>query len=950
MKFRCPACNATFTIDDEYAQDPTVSAKCPYCGHVESIHRLEADHGDRVHPPPTSSLDLGFLNDFSPPAPGREAASGPRSGRADSGPRSGRGPASAPRASERGPPGAGARHLPADSGPRSGLDLELDPFEDLAPGPGSAPFPDLDLGFGGAGGGSPSAPRSNPSARGRFDPPAGAGIPSSGLDFLGAAPDPNPGDDAGCQVCGEPLADEFDRVIGLCERHQRERGGADPAPRPAATWFARTPDGALAGPLPLEGLRDRIRGGVIPLASEFSSDGQRFASIASFKELAYLSTLGVAGTGGVRTSIARRAPRLELSRYVTPLLAAVAFGGILYLAWTLRADLVRIYHGLIASEPDRRPTRPNPLRRYLADWRRAHPDISGTAKEHLETAFRSHREDTWRGYERAEKAFQRAMLLDENDPEAIAGYLENLAAWRYAVSPPSEIEVAQLAMAYALELGPRLAGVRRAAGALALASGDLDGCRAGAEAALERAPSDASARLLLAQCYLEGNAQLAEREAQRAKSAEPSLRRADRVLALGMARSGRFAAAYQALAGRLADEPKNGAVLVDAATIDLDVGRWPEAEAKLRRASGVEGDQQRALVELGRLMLQQRRAGPAAEAYRRAAQASAPNGERGAELYAGWARAELDLRRPRRANRLADQALRLAPRHVGAALARAEGAMAVGSATTAAALVRRAKKERSEDPAALVLEAQIVNSLGEVESALALARAAVALAPKDARLHLFLAGLYIEAGLEPQAYTTLRKLVDIDPARTHSLRPRSLLSPSDSALRETVRRLERSARTPRNAAVAFAAVAVAYLHLGDQPASARALRRSLQADDANVLGLLYEGQAGLDGGDPARAERAAKRLLLVERGSAVGHLILARAAVALDDGALARESFRAALRSNPGLLAAEFELAALDLSEGTDAADEARAVLVRAFTVEPDLLDLRKLLLRHGGA
>jgi predicted Zn finger-like uncharacterized protein len=242
MKFRCPACNATFTIDDEYAQDPTVSAKCPYCGHVEAIHRLEPDHGDAVQPPPTSGLDLGFLSDPSS-GPGVGGAS-PRAPLGSASPRAPLGPVGS--ASARAPLGSGLSRT-SGLGPRSDLDLEHDPFEHLAKGPASSspPFPELDLGFGGDGIELPSAPRSNPSARGRFDPPADLGMdsPRSGLDFLGSVPAPNPADEAGCQVCGDSLADEFDRVIGLCERHQRERGGGEVPSRPAATWFARTADG-----------------------------------------------------------------------------------------------------------------------------------------------------------------------------------------------------------------------------------------------------------------------------------------------------------------------------------------------------------------------------------------------------------------------------------------------------------------------------------------------------------------------------------------------------------------------------------------------------------------------------------------------------------------------------------------------------------------------------------
>jgi tetratricopeptide (TPR) repeat protein len=626
----------------------------------------------------------------------------------------------------------------------------------------------------------------------------------------------------------------------------------------------------------------------------------------------------------------------------------LVLAGVGYLAWAHRADLVRVYHGLVAEEAPQGPRRANPLRRYLASWRLAHPDVSGTPREHLLAAEDFHLQDTWKGYERAERAYQRALLLDENDPEAIAGYVENLAIWRYPLASSQELGVARKALEYALELDPESGAVRRALGALALAAGDLRNCRAGADAALERSSADARARLVLAGCYVDGNVQLAIREAELARRAEPGLHRADRVLAAAFRRAGRFRSAYRVLDQRLEKDPRNAAVHLAYGELEASLARYGPAAAHFRRAAGLEGDRQAAFLALGALALERRQDARAIDFFRRAASVHPPTGKRGARLYAEWARAELRRRARTRARKLAEQALKFEPKNVAALLVLAERALSTGSATTARALVRRARKERSDEPAALVLEGRIALAEGRDDAGLRTLRGAVKSAPKDARLYAVLAGGYLDAGRPAQAYATMRKATDLDPSRAHAIRRNTALSVSESAQRAAIAAFERSAREPRNASVAYAAIALIHFHLGETAAASRAARRALALDDANLLALVYEAQAALDTGALGRAERAAKKILLVEQGSALGHLLRARVAVKRGREEAAREGFQAALRTNPGLLAAEVELAALDLASGApeDAAG-ARQVLLRAFTIEPDLLDLRRLLLEH---
>src|SRR5262249_30564202 len=152
-------------------------------------------------------------------------------------------------------------------------------------------------------------------------------------------------------------------------------------------------------------------------------------------------------------------------------------------------------------------------------------------------------EDTWKSYQLAEDEYERALLLDESDPSAIAGWVENLAVWRYTLSPPEEVRTAEAAVRYALEIAPESGPVHRASAALGLAKKELNACRSGADKALEKDATDGIAKVILAGCYMEGNTQLAVQEAERAAKLVPELRRADRVLALAYSRVGRYGSA-----------------------------------------------------------------------------------------------------------------------------------------------------------------------------------------------------------------------------------------------------------------------------------------------------------------------------------------------------------------------------------------------------------------------
>jgi tetratricopeptide (TPR) repeat protein len=671
-----------------------------------------------------------------------------------------------------------------------------------------------------------------------------------------------------------------------------------------------------------------------------------YAQLSKFQEIAYLAVLGgtgevgVPGMGRPRSSIARKG-RDQLSRAITAGLALVVLGVIAFLVVSQKDKLSELVARIGSDSKPHGPTTPNPLKRLLAGWRLAHPDNSGTAREHLVTARARHLEDTWKGYQLAEDAYQRALLLDENDPGAIAGWVENLAVWRFTVSTPEEIRTAEAAIHYALDLAPENGAVHRASAALGLAKKELNACRGGADKALEKDATDGLAKLILAGCYMEGNTQLAVQEAERAAKLVPELRRADRVLALAYSRVGRYGSALKLLDQRIKVDPKNGAVHVLYGTLARELALNDIADQHYRAAVDSGGDVQEAYLAYAEALLEQGNVAAAQAEYKKAAEVKGASPERIGRALAGLARCDLVRDHPKDAIKSTRAALALLPRDPEVLLVHGEASLAVGSSSTGAAFAKRALDVRAGEPAALVLAGRAAARDGARDKAIRFFDEAIANDPTDARLKGILAAAYLGMNGTQQASALMKKAAEVDPTERLSRTRSGPLALTDAPVKEAIESFRKSASEEANASVASSSMGLLYYQMGDKPRAQESVARALRIDDSNVTALLYDAQLALDHGDTKRAEQSANRILSMERGAALGHLMLARAASRRGDRAAALEQYGNALRSNPGLLIAKVEIAGLNLK---DEREKAISELATAYQVNPHSLGIRKLL------
>src|SRR5687767_1232313 len=287
MRIECEVCSATYTIDDSQLSDQPIGAQCPYCGHVRLVKKGDAGAPSLgAGPPPQQHM----ASDLSLNAPPPIKESSPFLGNAPPNPFGG--------------PNGGA--APFGASP-----FGASPF-------GAPPF-----------GAAPEPPPRESSMQ----------IERTSQRQTSQSLEPQPSG-ATCQVCGTSLTDEFDKVIGLCDVHQRDRRGAEAPPSKAAPsqWYVRSRDGRSDGPMELEDLRQRIRSGEYSPDDDFSPDGVDYGPIGRFKDIAYLASLKVGGQSGAssRSSYARPKPGVSIGKLITPLLLLGVAGGVAFLAFTQR--------------------------------------------------------------------------------------------------------------------------------------------------------------------------------------------------------------------------------------------------------------------------------------------------------------------------------------------------------------------------------------------------------------------------------------------------------------------------------------------------------------------------------------------------------------------------------------------------------------------------------------
>lgn len=749
--------------------------------------------------------------------------------------------------------------------------------------------------------------------------------------------------DAKCSVCGTPLKDEFDRVIGLCEVHQRERAGqGGGASAPGLRFRVRKQSGEVIGPFTFDELKDKARDREVVPEDRFSTeDDPSFKEHRQIPPLKKLFEAAAEAAAKPKLKPVRPPRNYGFLAWILLFVAVVAVAGaVLY--FVAPETALALVAKVRAGGGGGLVGRGNPLGPRISELKRRHGQIDETLDSLRERAARGFALDTRKGYDEARAALEKALVVAPSDPEVAAEYVENEIISRGLALSGEERDLASQVADWVVKRAPDRSAGHRARAAYLLLVGELDEARTAAEQGLKRDASDIRAKLLLAEAFVEGNYDLAMVEAEAAGSAAPELRRVDRVLARAYQLAGRFSSAYKLLDARVAKDPNNAAVLTLYGDLERSLGQLTAAESRYRAAVAGQGAVNEARLALGTLLIERGAFEAAAATFRRLAEDAGQPAAHRRVAYAGWARSEFLRREFKRADRLALAALALGTREPIALLVRAEVALETGSATTAEAMAQKTLDLVRGEPAALVVLGRLATKAGKLPEAVKFLEEAAQNDARDPCLWSILAAAYLRFNSDVQAFTIMRKVVEIDPEERDARNRQRLLAISPFAVRDAAAAFEEHLKQDRSRSLSHAAIGVLEYHAGRTAAAREALVRAIRGDSGNLMALLYDAHLALERGEPTRAEKALERVLKVEKTSLIGNLIAARVALERRDLAGMKSHLDVALRTSRGFAPAVVEQAYLALAQGER--DAATQLVQQVYRVNPYSLRARKLL------
>ncbi len=623
MKIVCQKCSATYAIDDKFVTPKGVRAQCPRCKNLQLVKRDDAapaaaaapapapaavakppspapaanpfaavpiptpglqpapgaapggfDFSAMVAPPvsegrPPNATPFQFdLNSAAPPAPA------PQQAPAAAAPAAPAAPAANAFAFDFEPPPAGAATVGA-APPAKGNAASLFDFSKLeaAPAVGASPLPELDF--------DPLPPPppktgSQPQLNPVPSPPAAG--PSSNPDVdaalqLGAAaaqPNASPPATSGtvsqCKTCGKALTDPLDQAIGTCDDCRAKAAAADepievatetkkPAPKPAAAAASASAATTSAAPK----TAGRTGGG----------EGRG-------------KTIGIA----------------------VGILALVGVAG-----WYLNTNRpwVKKAPPLVVKQ---NRTSPKQIDAMVVQWKAKFPELekanSSEAAAHAKAGEGHLMRDTTTGYHDAEIEFEKAVVLDSSNDDAIAGWALAVAFGRPDRIDEPEAQAAEAMLIAAEQRGgsPRVY-VAHAHFLLARDGNANDITVIAERGRLAKSNSDkALASLAVGQAQLKNNPVAAEPSFAEALQLDPKLRRAMVVQARLDIALGRYKAASDLLQKRLeldADQWEASAML---ARLQIEVGDVPAARKTIDAALAAAPKNGRAKIAQAQLAYQ----------------------------------------------------------------------------------------------------------------------------------------------------------------------------------------------------------------------------------------------------------------------------------------------------------------------------------------------------------
>jgi tetratricopeptide (TPR) repeat protein len=703
-------------------------------------------------------------------------------------------------------------------------------------------------------------------------------------------------------------------------------------------WRVKLPNGTTLTSMSLDDVRQKVKAGEISKEAQAAQGDDPYRPITVHAALAVMFR-GAAPEGRSQKVVYRREGNGRRG-WVAAGLSVVAL-----------AAVAGSYHfrDLLFESKDE-VVYENIFAKRVQLWQLRYTELSGTSEEHLARGLRFAQEDTALGYRQADDAFQKALVLDPENLDAMGAYVENLAYLPVRKSDTEALKDALEGIEYAIKKNPRRAQLHRAQGALLITMDRPEQAQAALARALRLDPKNAEALLWMASTNLERNLAEAIKATEEAQQLNPELLRAPYLLGLAYQKQGKFKTALNQFRLRLQKDQDHKETLLATARLLVEVGDFSAAQQHLERLLQVDPRQVTARLMLARILYQglgdfETAQGQLEDAVRYALE----SGELVKEVHTHLAFVLGERGQWKEAEDAVLMALRDDPAYGPGLYVAGRVLMHRHAATEARERLERALQA----VAGTYLEATVRTTLGDAwaqqGNTAEAVRAYTTVIRNDARYvraYLAVAAVYADGQNMQQAAAMMREVLDINPFHR---RDRFYLTdyPEAASDIEAYRTAWSKLKTAdADRSLVLSSEGITAFH-ADQMEAAMALFKKALRDDANNLGAaMYLGASSIIRG---RAKDALKHLEQALRANSL-HVrtlyLLGRAYQLLQRMDDAERKFQEVRDTDPNFVAAINALGEVTAHRGD--ASKARELFLDAFRADADYTPAKASLLKSG--
>jgi tetratricopeptide (TPR) repeat protein len=557
--------------------------------------------------------------------------------------------------------------------------------------------------------------------------------------------------------------------------------------------------------------------------------------------------------------------------------------------------------------------------------------------------------DDKNAYARADRAFKEALLLNSEDRQALAGWVQNKAMLDFGDPDAKERKEALDLVDYALGQQPDTPELHRARAYLFYSLGNNAPALESATRAFELgAKEDPENLLILGAVHLEAEPELAAKHLRKALDADPNLLLANRLLARASIRLGRFREALSLLQKRLGRAPGEYETQKTIAEIYLSVGQVDKATETYQKILHPEPLQAAPLVHLARIQSQLlRQPGAALKIVQDFLEShqGLPKKDRALVLTEQSVALRL-LGNRKQAEKVIGEALKQDPTSVVARYAQAVLEHELGQKESALSHLRALRAELPQSARVLARMAEVPSLFPNFDAALKDLRRAVELQPGDLDIHLMLAGLHLYLDNPAQAYEQLSRALDIDPFYDESHRKTTAFFDGPFLLRLTARRIKKPTSKFSANPLTHAMQGIVLFRNGSLNKARASLLKALELDANCFPANLYLGVMGLSKDQPKEALPFLQRAQQGRPAHPIAARLLAKALLGQKKTKKAKALLKKALKADPEDSAVRLTMAELYLANKNKRM--AIRTLVKAIQYDPDNQHAKQLLFRLG--